>query len=136
MRNHVVHKCGISASFGKFQTHMVVVFFRLKSLLKLDMVLSDPTWYSPITQAPTLLDQMNIWSYVTQCSDVWGLSRSEYTFLWKHQFELIFHIILLKMYRFNFFMTKLLRKIFLMQYLDFCGRGCFTNNAFIHWFND
>ena len=38
-----------------------------------------------------------------QCSDVWALLWSEYTFLWKHQFELFFHKILSKTYRFKFF---------------------------------
>ena len=42
-------------------------------------------------------------SAIKQCSDVLALSRSEHTFLWKHQFEVIFHKILSKTYGFNFF---------------------------------
>ena len=58
--------------------------------------------------------------HLKQWSDIWALSRLKYTFLWKHPFELIFHNIFTKKYRFNFFMTKSLRKSYLRQNLDFC----------------
>ena len=56
-----------------------------------------------------------------QCSDVWALSRSKPTFLWKDQFELICQARLQKKNRFNSCMTKSLRKKMLTQNLVFCG---------------
>ena len=58
---------------------------------------------------------------IEQCSDVWFLLRSEPTFLWKNQFELIFDNILLKTNMFNSFRAKSSRKFFSRQNLDFCG---------------
>ena len=55
---------------------------------------------------------MKIEGPVKQCSYVWALSRSKPTCLWKDQFELVFHEILSKIYRFNCFMTKSLRNFF------------------------
>ena len=54
-----------------------------------------------------------------QCSDVWALLRSEPTFLWKNQFELIFHEICSTNNRFNSFMTKLLSKFFFRLEFEF-----------------
>ena len=66
-------------------------------------------------------DSRGLQCALEQCSDVWALSRSKATNLWKDQFELIFHERLSKTNRFSSFMTKSVWKFFLRQNLDFCG---------------
>ena len=54
-----------------------------------------------------------------QCSDVWALSWSEPTFLWKNQFELICHEIHSKNVYYQFVYDQITQEIFFKQKLLF-----------------
>ena len=67
--------------------------------------------YKAFTQN-TCSSQSTIIMFIKQWSDVWAPSKLKATFLWKDQFELIFHARLLKTNRLSSFMTKSLRNFF------------------------